>query len=135
LDLFLKITLLLGSLVYIAFGVIHLFWPKIFKWKESYNDSQITFSDTIKTVNYYMCVQIIATGLLIVICIFFLWLNKELIIVLLIFICIILILRIIRAIVQPIRIPVKNIHNIFILLFVIELLIFAVPLLIIAKNA
>jgi len=129
-----KLSIILGSVFYTTFGAIHIFWPKIFNWREECRSSKIVFSDTILTTNYYMSIQIIITGLVLGFSTVFFWTNKTVIITLLIFICLLLICRLIRAIVLPIRIPIKNVHNYFIFLFVCELVMFGIPLILLVKK-
>jgi hypothetical protein len=131
---YLKIPIIIGSISIMGFGIVHLFWPKIFKWDVLYKTLPDVFVDTVNTMNIFMCIELISIGFTISLAVLLFWHNKELVELLLFMASAIILLRTIYGIIAPIRIPVKGIHFLFILLFILILGCFIVPFGIIALK-
>jgi hypothetical protein len=130
---YLKIPIIIGCISIIGFGIVHLFWPKIFKWNDIYKTLPDVFVDTVNTMNFFMCVELISIGITILLAVLFYWNNTLLIGLLLIMVSVIILIRIIYGIIAPIRIPVKRIHSMFIILFIFNLGCFIIPFILICK--
>jgi hypothetical protein len=124
----LQILVTAAAAVYAAFGLIHFFWPRIFHWDEATAEASRTFRDTIVTVNFYMCLQIVTVGAALSLAALLCWNNRQLVAGGLLLMVIQLSGRLAYGIAKPIRIPRPGVHAAFLALFAAELLVFAIAL-------
>ena len=123
-----QISMMICCLSISVFGIVHLFWPKIFKWNEIGRGLPEVFMDSISTINFFMSVELIILGASGLISAIAFWQNSELMLVINWVISILLVIRIIRELVVPIRIPNIKIRVGFFSLFILVLLLSVFPL-------
>ncbi len=118
----------IANILSILFGIIHFFWPRFFNWEKEFNSTSIVFKDTVLTTNFYMCFSIIISGLLFFSFLFILPDDKEALRIILCSQIILLFFRIVYSFYKPIRIPIKHLHSVFQLFFIIVLIMISISL-------
>jgi hypothetical protein len=114
-----QIYLTIIGVVFVIFGIWHLFFPILLKWNRYYQEDKEIFIQTVQTTNFSFSVLIILIGLLnfyfALKGIAVLQSNKIVLIVELCF----LVLRLIYSVINPIRIKIKGYNLVFQIVFIL----------------
>ena len=126
-ELVLKSMIITGGVICILYGIWHFFVPRLFHWDLSERDIPDLIADSILAANFTMCLSIVISGIVDLAAALYFWRNSELVRVLLAMQIILLVIRIVYALIKPMRFPRTFFKPLFIAIFFLILILFFLP--------